>query len=101
MHRLLGTRLQPNYGDRLRLDDEDLQTAAHLYGQWLAEADKRLQQALGLVLDPLMHCFICQHTLRTHLDDGELNGPAVHLPDACVPQTVSASYPHVDMAGSG
>ena len=69
--RLLGTRLQPDYGGELCLDDEDLQTAAHVYGQWLAEADKRIQRVLGLAPDPLMHCLICQDTLRAQLNDGE------------------------------
>lgn len=79
MQRLLGTRLQPDYGSGLCLDDEDLQTAVHVYGQWLAEAEKRLLQALGLEPDPLVHCFICQQTLRTHLNDGESVRPTPAL----------------------
>lgn len=69
--RLLGTRLQPDYGDRLCLDDEDLQTAAHVYGQWLAAADERIQRVLGQAPDPLQYCLICHDTLRTQLNDGE------------------------------
>jgi hypothetical protein len=69
--RQLGARLEPGYGDGLCLDDEDLQKAVHVYEQWLAEADKRMQRALGLGPDPLVHCFICQDSLRDQLNDGE------------------------------
>ncbi len=67
---MLGGRLQPDYGDGLRLDDEDLQTAVHVYGQWQAGAEQRMLKLLRLMPDPLQHCLICQETLRTHLNNG-------------------------------
>ena len=68
---LLGIRLQPEYGGDLRLDDEDLQTAAHQYGSWLAEKEERMRQGLARAPDPLAHCPICQRTFRTQLNNGE------------------------------
>ena len=68
---MLARRLQPDYGNGVCLNDEDLNMAAHLYGQWKEAADERLLQAQHLSADPLVHCFICRTTMRTHLNDGE------------------------------
>ncbi|KAL4431229.1 hypothetical protein ABPG75_006485 [Micractinium tetrahymenae] len=67
---MLGARLQPDYGGGLCLDDADLQTAAHVYGQWLAEAEERMLKLLRLTPEPLLHCFICRRTSRKQLNDG-------------------------------
>ena len=67
-------RLQPTYGSGLELDDEDLQAAARVYGQWKEAAEERVRQALRLIPDPLLHCFICQLTLWDCLNDGGAGG---------------------------
>lgn len=53
--RMLGVRLQPDNGSVPPLDDEDLQVAAHVYGQWVAAAAQRTRQALCFASDPLTH----------------------------------------------
>ncbi|KAL4422980.1 hypothetical protein ABPG75_009177, partial [Micractinium tetrahymenae] len=69
---MLGACLQPDYGGGLCLDDADLQTAAHVYGQWLAEAEERMLKLLRLTPEPLLQCFICRRTSRKQLNDGTL-----------------------------
>lgn len=70
-HQLLGARLQPDYGSGVQLDDEDLQSAAYMFGQWKAAAHERVRKGLRLDVDPLTHCPVCSRTFRTELDDGE------------------------------
>lgn len=67
---MLGARLQPDYGSGLCLDDADLQTAAHVYGQWLADAEEHMLKLMRLMPEPLLQCFICHKTTRTQLNDG-------------------------------
>lgn len=71
MHKMMGARLDPDYGRNLPLDDEDLQAAAAVYGDWVASADERLSSALQLVREPMEKCFICRLPLRDNLNDGE------------------------------
>jgi hypothetical protein len=47
---MLGVRLQPENGSGPQLDDEDLQVAAHVYGQWLAAAEERIGKRWALRL---------------------------------------------------
>lgn len=77
----MATRLDPRYGyleattTWLRLDDEQLQSAAHMYTVWQASTAEFVRDAqLANPHDPFGDCLVCATTHRDALDDGELAG---------------------------